>query len=92
MLRSEILKDRKPDITNLATNTSLNGKINEVKNEISSITNLYTTAVTTVEDKIPSFSDLVKIADYDAEIKDIKINISPHLIIISSEIICLMTR
>ena len=92
MLRSEILKDRKPDITNLATNTSLNGKINEVKNEISSITNLYTTAVTTVEDKIPSFSDLVKIADYDAEIKDIKINISPHLIIISSEIIYLMTR
>ena len=29
-----------PDITSLATNTTLNAKINEVKNEIPSITNL----------------------------------------------------
>ena len=29
-----------PDITNLATNTTLNFKISEVKNEIPSITNL----------------------------------------------------
>ena len=29
-----------PDITNLASNTILNAKINEIKNEIPSITNL----------------------------------------------------
>ena len=28
------IKDKIPDITNLATNASLNGKINEVKGEI----------------------------------------------------------
>ena len=32
-----------PDITKLATNTTLNAKINEVKNQIPSITNLATT-------------------------------------------------
>ena len=34
------IKDEIPDITNLATNTTLNAKINDVKDEISSITNL----------------------------------------------------
>ena len=34
------IKDKMPDITSLATNTTLNAKINEVKNEIPSITNL----------------------------------------------------
>ena len=39
-----------PDITNLATNTTLNGKINEVKIKIPNITNLSTaTAFTVVE-------------------------------------------
>ena len=37
------IADKIPDITNLATNTTLNAKINEVKNEIHSITNLATT-------------------------------------------------
>ena len=41
---------------------------------------------------MPNVSDLVKKADYDAEIKDIKNNISPHLIIISPRIIYLMQR
>ena len=36
------IEDKIPDITNLATNTTLNAKINEVKNEIPSITNLVT--------------------------------------------------
>ena len=41
-----------PDITNLATNASLDTKINEVKGQIPSITNLVTTlALTTVENK-----------------------------------------
>ena len=55
------IEDKIPNITNLATNTTLNAKINEVKNEIPNITNLATTAaLTTVENKIPSVSDLVK--------------------------------
>ena len=53
--------DEIPDITNLATNTTLNAKINEIKNEIPNITNLATTtALTAVENKIPNVSNLVK--------------------------------
>ena len=37
------IEDKIPDITNLATNTTLNAKINEVKGKIPSITNLATT-------------------------------------------------
>ena len=38
------------DITNLATNTTLNAKINEIKSEMPSITNLSTTvALTTIK-------------------------------------------
>ena len=33
------IENKIPDVTNLATNTTLNAKINEVKKEISSITN-----------------------------------------------------
>ena len=32
------IEDKIPDITNLATNTTLNAKINEVKNKIANIT------------------------------------------------------
>ena len=50
-----------PDITTLATKTILNTKINEVKSEIPSISALVTTsALTTIENKIPSVSNLVK--------------------------------
>ena len=50
-----------PDITNLGTNTSLNAKINGVKSEILNIINLDTTSsYTTVENKTPSVSNLVK--------------------------------
>ena len=38
--------DKIPDITNVATNTTLNAKINEVKGEILSITNLATLSIT----------------------------------------------
>ena len=42
-----------PDITNLATNTFLHAKINQVKNKISNITNLATaTTLTAVQNKI----------------------------------------
>ena len=37
------IEDRVPDITNLATNTTLSAKTNEVKNKIPNITNLATT-------------------------------------------------
>ena len=35
------IEDKIPDIANLATNTTLNAKINEVKKEISSINHYY---------------------------------------------------
>ena len=57
----KIIEDKIPDVTNLATSTSLNAKTNEVKGEIPSITNLAkTAALTTVENKIPNVSNLVK--------------------------------
>ena len=37
------IEDKIPDVTNLATNTTLSAKINEVKSEIPSITTLVTT-------------------------------------------------
>ena len=63
----------------MATSAFLNAKINEVTVEIPSITNLVTTAAfTSVENKIPNNSNLVKKADYDAEI-----NFLLHIILIS---------
>ena len=61
MLGSKILKKQLPDITDLATNTILNAKLNEVKNEIPSITSLVTTAAlipktNEVKSKIPNIS------------------------------------
>ena len=60
----ETIEDKIPDIANLATNTTLNAKINEVKKEISSITNLTTTAtplnakINEVKNKIPNITNL----------------------------------
>ena len=55
-----------PDITNLATNTTLNAKINVAKNEILSITNLATTTalnakINEVKNKIPNITNLATI-------------------------------
>ena len=62
-----------PSITSLANSCALNAKIIETKGEARSITNLASTsAFTTVENRIPNISYLVKRADYDARIKDIK--------------------
>ena len=54
-----------PDITNLATNTTINAKINVVKKEIPSITNLATTTTTDlnakineVKNKLPNITNL----------------------------------
>ena len=49
-----------PEITNLATKTTLNTKTNVVKVEIPGITNLATTtALIAVEHKIPDVSNLI---------------------------------
>ena len=46
----KMFEDNALDITNVATTTTLNAKINEVKNKIPNITNLVnTTALTAVE-------------------------------------------
>ena len=58
LLKIKNIDDKIPVISNLATNTSVNGKINESKGEIPSITNLAATAtLTTIENKI---TNLVK--------------------------------
>ena len=73
------IEDKIPDITNLATKTTLNAKINEVKGEIPNITNLATTsALTAVENKIPSVSNLVKKTDYNTKINEIEKKITDH--------------
>ena len=55
------IEDKILDIFNLATEIALNAKINEVKGELPNITNLATTsALTVVENKMPSVSNLVK--------------------------------
>ena len=73
------MEDKIPDITNLATNASLNAKINEVKCEILHINNLATTsALTAVVNKIPSVSTLVKKTAYNTLINEIEKNITNH--------------
>ena len=49
-------------------------------------------AFTTVENKKPNFSDLVKKADYDARISEMEKNILVILIIISSRVIHMTQR
>ena len=62
-----------PSITNLATNSALNAKLNEVKDKRPNITNLATTtAFTAVENKIPNVSNLVKKADYNTKLVKLK--------------------
>ena len=59
------IENKIPDITNLATNTTLNAKINDVKDEIPNINNLATTsALIAVENKIHIVSYLVEKTDY----------------------------
>ena len=55
------IEDKITDISNLATKINLKTKIIEAKNKIPSIAGLATTsALTAVENKIPSFINLVK--------------------------------
>ena len=69
----KIIEDKMPEITNLATYASLNAQIKKVEIEIPIITNLATiAALTTVENKIPNVSDLIKKADYDVKISEME--------------------
>ena len=55
-----------PDIANLATNTTLNAKINEAKNKIPSITNVVTiTALPAVKNKIPDHSKYITSPEFN---------------------------
>ena len=68
-----------PDITNVATKTTLDAKINEVKGKIPNITNLATTTdLTAVENKIPSVTNLVKKTDYSTKNSKIEKKITDH--------------
>ena len=67
------------DITNLATKSSLNFKINEVKGEISSVTNLaIKTAINAVENKVPNVLNLVKKTDYHTKPNEIEKKLADH--------------
>ena len=68
------------NITNSVTNASLNAKINKVKGEMPDITNLATTttALTSVENKIPNVSNLFKKTDYNTKISEIEKKITDH--------------
>ena len=73
------IEDKIPDFTNLATKTTLNATINEVKAEILSINNLATTtALTAVENKIPDVSNLVKKTDYNTKVNEIEKKVTDH--------------
>ena len=72
------IEDKIPDITNLATNTTLNVKINEVKNEIPSISNVATNSghnakINGVKGKI------LKIINLVATTAAVKNEISDHI-------------
>ena len=63
----------------MATKTTLNAKVDEVKNEIPGISGLATTsALTAVENKIPSAGNLVNKTHYDTKVNDKKITDHTH--------------
>ena len=73
------IEDRILEITNVAANASLNVKVNQVKGEIPSISNLATNAtLTTVENKTPNVSNLVKKADYNTKRNEREKTITDH--------------
>ena len=77
--KTKNIEEKIPDNTDLATKTTLNAKINEVKGEAPSVTNLTTaTALAAVENKIPNVSNLVKITDYNTKINEIEKKITDH--------------
>ena len=75
-----------PDATELNKKTDYNVKITEIECKITSIAGLATTsALNTVENKIPNFSDLVKKQVKMQNYQTLRLNTSTHLIIICLE-------
>ena len=71
-------------IADLATNNTLNAKINEVKNQIPSITNSASTVdLTTVENKTPNISNLVKELTITQKLVKLKIKLLLIMIMIN---------
>ena len=67
------------DTSGLVKKTDYNTKITETKDKIPDISGLATkTALTTVENKIPSISGLVKKTDYNTKITDIENKLNNH--------------
>ena len=69
------IEDKISDISNLATNTTLNAKINEVKNEIPSITNVTATAalnatINQVKNKVFNLGTTTALAVVENKIPD----------------------
>ena len=63
----------------LLKKTDYNTKITELENKIANINNLATkTALTTLENKIPSTINLVKNTDYDTKITEIQNKLTDH--------------
>ena len=65
------IEDKIPDITNLATKTTLHAKTNDVKGEIPSITNLVTTSalnakINEVKGEIPIITNLATTTAFTA--------------------------
>ena len=67
-------------ITNLVTTAALNAKVNEAKVKIPNITNVASTtaALTTVENKIPNVSTVVKKNDSYTKISETEKKITDH--------------
>ena len=60
------IEDKIHEITNWATNTTLNSEINEIKNKIPSITKLATTtALTAAENKIPDHNNDITTPEFN---------------------------
>ena len=69
------IEDKIPDISNLATKSNLNTKINEMPSIVGLAT---TSALAAVENKIPSIINLVKKTDYNMKITEIEKKLNDH--------------
>ena len=74
-----VAKEDNIDTSGFVLKANYNTKITELENKIPDISNLATkTALTTVENKTPSVSYLVKKTDYNAKITDIENKLTNH--------------
>ena len=73
-----------PSVTNLAITAAFNAKINKLKNKISNINDIATfTALTTVENKIPSHSKYITTPEFnkltvDYQLKNLNKNVTSN--------------